>query len=97
MIKAISFNSKLFTKVLILFFFLITAQCQLPQISELYLGTTLNILDRINVWETNGNVQGPISGGYNFTLAWRRTLPTIISTSLGLYNFVNGPNGILSF
>jgi hypothetical protein len=52
------------------------------------------------MWNSNGATNspaGPLQGGYNFSVTWRETLPDVVSIGMGLYNFVTGDNGILSY
>ena len=50
---------------------------------------------------TIGSISGatylPVTGGYNFTFAWRTSLATRTSIGLGLYNFEAGVHKFMSF
>lgn len=47
------------------------------------------------MWSVNGSQNQP--GTYNFNKTWRRTLPGVVNSGLGLYNFQTGTKALLSY
>jgi hypothetical protein len=54
-------------------------------------------LDRLFVWNTQGQTQLQTTGGFNFSLTWRHSLSGVFATALGLYNFKVAPHYVLSY
>ena len=52
--------------------------------------------DRFTLWKSSGVSHNNITGGYNFSVTWRYTLPGVHSSALGMSTFKTGAGKVLN-